>query len=543
MSPHPFPHPLRRIPRAPALLPLALLLPLLLAACATPVPSPNRPSSAAWAPVASTLREPDGAVRRLAAGPFSETAAAPDASTLRAPLRPFYASSSSPLGGRTDWDALWPLAQGKTLGTDLSWRVLLAFRHIDDLSDPASPRRFWLLPFWFSGRAADGAPYRALFPFGGTIGDFILKDRIAFVLFPLWARSRVDDVTTTDILFPLVSRTTTPDGRIDKFRVLPFYSRSSFSNHYAKTHVLWPIWSHARYAYPNSSGTAWVLFPLVGRTSLTDQRGWMVLPPFFQHAAGPSATRTYAPWPFFQRETGPRDKLYLWPFWGRRADGPLRRTFVLWPFFTAEHDAWGLERTVRRSFFPFWHRRADYRALDPAAPRVRPSRRPSPDAPRPASSPSAVPADPTPPALVASSTRLWPLFTHTRTTALPGRPGDPDRVPAVRFRAPSLWPFPEAAPVERSWAPFWTLLDYRSAGPASSLSLFWGLYRSETTPAATTRHLFPLWDSASTAPDTPDDASPTTHWSLLKGLLSYTHTPDARTLRLLWLLPVPLPAP
>lgn len=504
---------------------LLVLLPVLflLAACATPPPAPSA------GPILRTMTEPDGTARTTALGPFHESATYPDGTSLSAPLRPLWteATRPNPRDYRHDWAFLWPIASGRTLGHDRTWRFLVFFGDNRDVTAGTNAAHHTLLlPFWFSGQTRSGETYRALFPLGGTICDLLVKDRIEFVLFPIWARSSINDVTTTDWLWPFISRTTTPDGHIDKFRVFPFYSRNTTRGHFEKTTIAWPFWSHSRFDYKNSHGTSWVLFPFYGRTRLSDQSGWMVLPPLIQHGVATNGDfRTFAPWPFYiHKKHGALETFHLWPLYGRRTEGPLNRQYWLWPILTHEQNAYSTTRYRRWTLAPFFSVATYTRSPDKIARKQRL-----------ATTPAALDAAATnaPETLVRRRLKLWPLFTH-QTQREP--------ILATRFVFPDLWPGPTPAVVERSWAPLWTLLDYRAALPAdapadaepnTSLSLLWGLYRQSDAPAspATPREyeLFPFWRHLRPA----DDSS--RHWSVLKGLLAYDRTASERRLRLLWI--------
>jgi hypothetical protein len=390
--------------------------------------------------------------------------------------------------------------------------VIIAHFYDRDQTDAQSQYRFWLLPFWFHGRDEAGRPYAGLFPLGGIIHNFLLRDRIRFVLWPLWSQSDLNDVRTTDILWPLVSRTTSPDGHREQFRVFPFYAYSKSARQYVKHAVLWPVWTHARYTHPKATGTAWILFPLYGRVDLNTQRGWMVLPPFFQHIRGDQMTRTYCPWPIIQRETGYRERLFVWPLYGYRKDGALKRQFWLWPFVVREENDFGRRRQTRWSLVPLFIN-ATQVALPP-----------------PVAGPSAEPAvEPPPPRpVVAGRAKLWPLFSRRY-----------DREEGTyRLRAPDLWPAVNPPAVERSWAPLWTLLDYRIRGADRDLEVLWGLYRdTRRADGAHATGLFPVWRHERTGADAGR------RWSVLKGLLAYDRTATNRRVRLLWLGRIPLAPP
>ena len=443
-----------------------------------------------WGPLAAWGAEGDGAARFRAAGPLWERAEGTNGLSLRAHPRPLWARAADPAHARTAWDFCWPVAAGKTFGREKSWRVLGAWFLDKDRTSAASAYRFWLLPFWFHGRDDDGTGYAALWPLGGEIRNFLWKDRIRFALWPLWARSEVNDVRTTDVLWPVVSRTTTPDGHLEKFRVFPFYGWAKNARQHEKRTVLWPVWTHARYVHPQARGTAWVFFPVCGRVDLNTQKGWMVLPPLFQFIRGEQASRTYCPWPFYQRETGAREKLYVWPLYGWRADGTLRQRFWLWPLVNWQRNEQGRKTLTRWVVAPFYVN-ASQAEGPPEARRV-----------------------------TASRTKLWPLFSRER-----------DRVAGrCRLRLLDLWPTGHPPPVERSWAPLWTVLDYRANGAARDLDVLWGMCRyARREGGARAYSLFPLWRHERA------EGEGRRRWSVLKGLLAYDRTATNRQVRFLWL--------
>ena len=467
------------------------------------IPAP-RVVEADWGPLASWMVDADGNDRFRAAGPFWEQAESPAGQKLMAFPRPLWARAVDPAADRDSWDCLWPIASGKTFGKQQSWRVLLSWFLDQDRADPKSQYRFWLLPLWFHGRDEAGAGYAALFPLGGEIRNFLWKDRIRFALWPLWAQSQVNDVRTTDVLWPIYSRTTSPDGHREQVRVFPLYAWTKNARQYEKTAVLWPLWNHARYVNPKAEGTAWVLFPLCGRVDLNSQKGWMLLPPFFQFIRGEQLSRTYCPWPFFQRETGVREKLYLWPLYGYRKDGPLERRFWLWPLASREVNEFAHRRRTRWMLAPLWTC-----ATETALP--------------------AADAAPTnAPPVLARRTKLWPLVS---------RQWDAETATA-RTRLLDLWPAGRPPAVERSWAPLWTVLDYRVRGADRDLDVLWGLYRdARRGGGARAVSLFPLWRHERASEDS------SRRWSVLKGLLAYDRTATNRQMRFLWLGRVRLAPP
>jgi hypothetical protein len=143
-----------------------------------------------------------------------------------------------------------------------------------------------------------------------------------------------------------------------------------------------------------------------------------------------------------------REKLYVWPLYGYRKDGELERRFWLWPLVSRERNEWGRKRG---------------HALDGGAVLQQCDDGNGPPPGR------AAPAAEAEPELVGNRTKLWPLYSR-RYDLEEG---------SYRLRLLDLWPGPVPPPVERSWAPLWTVLDVSRAGGGRDLDVLWGLYRDD----------------------------------------------------------------
>ncbi len=418
--------------------------------------------------LASRHVDANGDVRLKAAGPFFEMAQSTQGWRLAA-FRPFFSSVADPERGKARRDYLWPLAASRTIGDEEASRYLIFFSFKHGAKQPDRRYRFWLLPFYFEGRDRQGERYRAIFPLGGTIREFLGRDEVSFVLFPLRSTSRLNDLETGNWLWPFISRT---EGEgTARHRVFPLYGRSIREGQYDKRFVLWPFWSDVRYETSGSAGRGFLLFPLYGHMRLENQESWWVLPPFFRYATGARGTRLLAPWPFIQRETGPVEKLYLWPLWGHKKAYNHERTFYLWPIIWDEHTERLGERQDRFMVAPFYVSSAS--GVSNRPPRER-------------------------------SVKLWPLFSYRRVE---------DR---SRFKALDLWPLAESPQVERNWAPFWTLYSSARVAENTDREVLWGLHRDQRR-GAESRYwsLFPLWDWRR--------ERGRTSWAVLKGLLGREH--------------------
>jgi hypothetical protein len=467
---------------------------LILSGCAS-IRAPGRPGSYALdlGPLASVGTDLHGGSRVTALGPLVENRAATNDTRFFA-LHPFYSRTYQTDRNRTAHEFLWPIATAKDAGQERFVRFLMTYYHDFDRHTAHSRFRLVSFPFLFGGRDAQGKGYFAVFPVGGTIHEFLFRDKIAFGLWPLYTYSTINSQKTHSVLWPIGSYTR--GGGVLKYRVLPLYGRSSYKGQWVKKFVLWPFYSSVDYNYPKSKGSGFVLFPLTGHVKLTDQETWMFIPPFFRWTQGGKMDKLNGPWPFIQYSSGAADKLYIWPLWGYRNQEADKSWFCLWPLF--------------------WGRETEYAKYNRSMFRLVPLIHYEWDKPRVTNAP---PATATRPAACGRYFQLWPLFSYLRE----------DTNSVTRFL--DLWPFRRMAPMERNYVPLWTLYSRERAGTATSDELLWGMFR-RTKVGGHTEHVsvFPLF-SVSRNP-----AGDSRRFSCLLGLCQYERKGLDRRWRLLYFL-------
>ncbi len=66
-----------------------------------------------------------------------------------------------------------------------------------------SEKQFTIFPFYFQQRSPDtDENYTALFPFYGHIKDRLFRDKIFFVMFPIYGQTQKRDIVTDNYLYP-----------------------------------------------------------------------------------------------------------------------------------------------------------------------------------------------------------------------------------------------------------------------------------------------------------------------------------------------------
>lgn len=463
-----------------------LILAILLA---NPLFYPSAADEIDFGPLFIQDKDVFGNERRRALGPVFESRRDEGGDELWA-VRPLYSYAFNSAENKSRRHSFYPLWFMTDSETEMYWRfALLLLYHDYDTATPNSRYRFWLVPFYFQGRDENSLPYIAFFPIAGCIRDLWFYDEVRFAFFPLTVGTRVNEVKTVSFLWPFVARTT--GGGNDRFRVFPFYGYSKLREESDKYFFMWPVWTYARYNYPQSPGYAYVLFPFYGRVKLENQRERMFLPPLFRFAEGTDQTQIYCPWPFIQYNSGKVNKLYFWPLWGYRTRDTSRYSFFLWPLgLRFDHTAPFYEYH-RYMFFPFIYATTTRGSFD------KPER--TMDQPR-------------------KTFKLWPVFSCIHDT---------DR---SRFAMLSLFPFRDYDAIERNYGSFWTIYTHSYCKGESEDELLWGLVRLRQSRSEERFSLFPLISVGR------DKKSGEFNWSFLKGLIAREKTGAKRQFRLLYFL-------
>ncbi len=438
---------------------------------------------------ASRDKDIHGKERFRAIGPLLESRSGDDGSSFFA-ARPLYSFTYEPTNkDRSLQDFLWPLASRKVRDGESYWHFLPAFGQDFDDAAARARHRCHIYPLLFTGRDKDDEPYFALFPLGGTIHEFLGRDRVAFALFPLYCRSTVNDVVTHDVLWPIFSRST-GDG-VYRFKAFPFYGVSKRANRYERRFVLWPFWTSTRYNFPDNSGYSFILFPLIGRARLRDQDSWTLLPPFFKWGRTPTMMAINCPWPFLQFSSGDVNKAYIWPLWGSRKRHDGKSWFFLWPIVHGERRMITETEELRRFLLvPIISYESQTEKEEDNSVTVK-----------------------------KRYFRIWPLMSYKRSGG------------STRFRALALWPGRQDSPMSRNWRPLWTIYSRDRKGALVEDEFLWGLYRHRRNHGKMRKwSLFPLfsWESRVADPELVE-------WNVLKGLVGYRNKDKDKSFRFLYI--------
>jgi hypothetical protein len=351
-------------------------------------------------------------------------------------VRPFYSRSADPATERWRNDYLWPVYTRKGFKSETYSRFLF-FGYSTDFSEDTDRHRNWVIPFYFQGVDIHGEGYFAIFPFGGTIHEFLGRDKVMFVLFPIYGKSHVNDVHTTSVLWPIYSRS--QGEKVDRFRIWPFYGNAELHGELHKKFVLWPFYTSVQYTNERNPGGGFILVPVYGRIKTEKASSYWIIPPFCRYMTSAEQWIIHAPWPFVQMADGTMYKRIVWPFYGRKSLGTLTREYFLWPLFWNNKTEYARHTQHRRYGIPFFAYQSDVVTKKTEKYEV---------------------GD-----VSSRYWKIWPLMSWER------KHGN------TRFRTLELWPLRNTLGVERNWAPWWTLYRRMNTDGEIGHHVLWGLYR------------------------------------------------------------------
>ncbi len=466
-------------------------------------------------------------------GPFYESVTT-SAGDSRLSIRPLlYTQIDIPSEDARLREVLWPLYASHERENRFDARFFLAFYRDADTADDTSAYSFWILPFWGNGRAKNGETYAGLFPFYGTVRDFLTYDELSFCLFPVWAATEKAGIRSRHILWPIFSEAKdleTDGQRVHNLRVFPFWGRVYSEGRWDRRFVLWPFWNQATYYKRRRGediapdGDAWMLFPFAAHVDRPTVETYGVVPPFFLFSYGRGKFEgdrsLWAPWPLVhiadidtRKPDDTRHIRSFYPFFASYWDKTTERGHVLWPIGSYGCTVSPAYRSYDLSIAPLFHRSSVYTNGVPVSILG-----------------GAADTEPVPEsdfAFVRSYTRFWPLFSHIHENG------------STYFRLLDFGFSRREGPLERNLLRMPVLYSHGSepANDTREDELLWGFFRWRRTSGSTRE--FQLWPLVhASAPAAPAELPPRKDWSVLLGLFGRETDPETaeRKTRLLWFL-------
>ena len=402
---------------------------------------------------------------------------------------PLFSHDTDPAVESREDDVLYPILTYERYGKEYRWQFIQLFSFSGGQEpDDSEKRRFTIYPIYFQQRAPDtNENYTALAPFYGHLKDRLMRDKIFFVMFPLYSETQKRDIVTDNYLYPVFHLRTGDGLRGWQFWPLAGAEHKDVTtqtNGFGDVEIigghdnffaLWPVhfWQNNGIGTDNPEKTRADL-PLYSYSRSPNRDSTSVIWPFFNWID--DREKKYREWegpyPFVVVARGEgKTATRVFPLFGRAHNDTFESDFYLWPLYKFNWLHTGALDQRRTRIFFYLFANVIERNTNTAAEKRR--------------------------------VDLWPLFTWRR---------DFNGSTRLQILAPVEPAQPNNRGIERNWSPLWSLWraeDNPKTG-AGSRSLLWNLYRRDTTP-----------DSKKC--------------SLLFGLFQCQTTPEGKTTRLFYI--------
>lgn len=401
----------------------------------------------------------DAGQRTEAVGPFFYDQQKNTETTWALP--PLFSHDENPAVESQEDDWIYPLLTYERYGTQYRWQLIQLFSFASGQEpNDSEKRRFTLFPIYFQQRSPDtNDNYTALVPFYGHLQNRLMRDKIFFVMFPIYSETQKRDIVTDNYLFPVfdlqhgdglrgwqfwplfgvrhkVVTTITNGfgdtelvGGYDKYFALwpiHFWQNNGIgTDDLEKFRADWPLYTYTRSPKLDSTTVIWPLFTWIDERE-KKYREWQ------------------APWPFviFARGEG-KTTSRVFPLFSRSQNDTLETDSYLWPIYRhKEIHADPLALTRDSVLFYIYSSTTEKNTQTGAA---------------------------------EKRLDMWPFFTWHRNF---------DGNERLQIFAPVEPALPDNRGVERNWSPLWSLWrwEHNPKTGAASQSLLWNLYRRDTTP-------------------------------------------------------------
>ncbi len=236
--------------------------------------------------------------------------------------------------------ALYPLFMHESCGEQSRTVFLPLYYNVRNKGEELGRWHVWgFFPLYFGGTSDSTGQYHAVFPFGGVMKNVLGRDKVEFVMFPLYVHTTSGERESYNFLWPIVNFA--HGGGRDAWRVWPLVGWSKRQDKPAQWFFLWPFSSFME--DPDASGERTAgglsLFPVIGWRHEGNVSRLNVVWPLFSYARNKRTGRTdyVAPWPILRIGNGPDYyRRQVWPFFGYIEDGPVRRHYAMWPLYRHE---------------------------------------------------------------------------------------------------------------------------------------------------------------------------------------------------------------
>ena len=398
-------------------------------------------------------------------GPLYASHVAPDGSTEQV-LRPLWLRTAE--NDKTSTYLLYPFFTWRRDATGASFSFFQLVNHQQDSAAPGEATQgFDVWPFYFSRQTGDPATsYHALLPIAGSIKNRFGKDRLTWILFPLWLNTDKAGKHITSAPWPFIRVINGAGHR--GFEIWPLFGWREHPGDYRSQFYLWPlIYKQERNLSDPQPDVRLGFLPFYARETGASYLSETYIWPFFGYTHRTAPTKYDEAryfWPFLVQGRGDQHYVNRFaPFYTHSIVKGYDKTWLLWPFFRRAHWSESGIAHQETTILHYLYSSVEQRSL---------------------TNPTAAPA---------TKTHLWPLLTLWDNGA--GRK-------QAQFPSPLEVIFPHNEPVRKLYTPLFALYRFEQLAPGDNRhSFLWSFLTWHNSPAEKEFHLGPLgWQRTADRP-------------------------------------------
>lgn len=361
--------------------------------------------------------------------------------------------------------ALYPLIRHEVCEPQSRTWVLPLYYNMRNVNDDGGFWHIWaLLPFFFGGDSTKYGGYFAFFPVGGELKDLFGRDKVVFVVFPLYTYAESGGRKSWHFPWPFI-RYAKGDNR-DMWYVWPLIGQIHRNDGSTRWFWLWPFfWYSDAPEKPKEKddGNTVGFFPIYYRQNTDSMYRLNIIWPLFSYSYNKKTDRGdyVTPWPLVRIGNG-KDyyRRQFWPFWGHIREQQVTRDYVLWPIYRSMHQDGELHKVDGLSWFILYRSIASTWQDEPAR--------------------------------SSHENLLWPFWYYKR-----------DGYGNTYFCTYELRGIPDPQGWDRFYAFIWRICEYEklvqrtnpSDGIFRSTRVLWGMYRHDRDNRSNYLRVFPLFSS------------------------------------------------
>jgi len=290
-------------------------------------------------------------------------------------------------------------------------------------SDPSDYTSFML---FFYGKSSKGN-YEGVFPLYGKLYNRFGKDEMGFFMWPLYGYSETDGAKKTNILWPFFS---IYSGKEKGFKVWPFFGTKKQEGVKKSTFFLWPFfYKENNYLDTDDPSEKFYTIPfyMSSRSGTRNERAIMF--PLYLNSKDQYREKTKILWPVFSFTKGDDASGYsIFPFVSSERSGTYSTMSILWPVLYNQSE-WVIKgRKYSKKRVLLLNRYVDDEE--------------------------------------GVFLNIWPLFERKEQDG------------SLNINMPSILPI-RSEGIDKIIKPFFTLVEYCTAGNKSMTSFLYGLFTKE----------------------------------------------------------------